>query len=130
MARMLITSEDSMTGWHEYQAILKLKDDAKSLGFEIRGSKYGNGTMLSLRTPEDPSSYATLPVYSRDVTIFEGTVEQLILFLQGYRAHCTYMGALGLGKTIRRAEDRHAGKIIAQKMGMVKDDKVEDDIPW
>jgi len=119
-----------MTGWHEYQAILRLKEDAKELGFEIRGSKYGNGNMLSLRTPEDPSSYATLPIYSRDVTIVEGTVEQLIMFLQGYRAHCQYMGALGLDKTIRRAEDRHAGKIIARKMGMVNDEKVEDDIPW
>ena len=127
---MPITSEDGMTGWHEYQAILKLRDDAKSLGFEIRGSKYGNGTMLSLRTPEDPSSYATLPIYSRDVTIFEGTAEALMLFMQGYRAHCQYMDALGLGKTIRRAEDRHAGKIIAQKMGMVKNDKVEDDVPF
>jgi hypothetical protein len=119
-----------MTGWHEYQAILKLRDDAEKLGFEIHGSKYGNGNTLSLRTPADPSSYATLPIYSRDVTIFEGTAEALMLFMQGYRAHCQYMGALGLGKSIRRAEDKHAGKVIARKMGMIKDEKAQDDVPF
>lgn len=130
MALGLTTSEDDMTGWHEYCAILRLKEEANDLGFEIRSSKYGNGSALSLRTPEDPSSYATLPVYSRDVAIFEGTVEQMIMFLDGYRAHQHYMSALGLEKTIKRAEDKHAGKIIARKMGMVNDEKVEDDIPW
>ena len=132
MALMLITSEVDMTGWIGYTSIMRLKEEAESLGFEIGPGSYQlRSDTLCLRVPEDPSSYQTLPVYTRGVTIFEGSVEDMKQFLNGYIAHQRYMHMMGLSKIIKKAEDRHAGKVIAQKLGMVADKKkVEDDIPF
>lgn len=72
-----------MVGYNTILKIERLREEATKLGFKFcypkHGSRYDSVETLGL-LPKDAHS---LPIYSRDAQLFEGTVEQLDMFLKG-----------------------------------------------
>ena len=137
MVAMLIMSEAAMItsdmGWQNYVEIKNLEKLASEVGMRINGpDQYSHGTdTISLCVPKEPHSYGVLPVYRRGVKLRQGTVKELTAWLQGWIEHDRYVKILGAGKAVAKAEDRHAGKTIAEQMGMIQEEaKDKDDIPF
>jgi hypothetical protein len=115
-----------MTGYSTYMKFKRLEEEVTALGLEMVGSKYNGQTLsvagtygndnITIRIPEDPTSYALWPIYSRGVQLTEGSLDHLITWLSGFKAHQNYMNMLGMDKQIKKAEDRVAGGVIMRRL--------------
>lgn len=138
MVAMLIMNEEatmitSDMGWQNYVAIKNLEQLASDAGLRIKGpGQFSHGNdFIQLCVPEEPHSYGVLPVFTRGTVLKQGTVKDLTAWLEGWLHHGRYVKALGVGKALTKAEDRHAGQVIARKMGMIQEEaKDKDDIPF
>jgi hypothetical protein len=72
-----------MVGYNTILKIERLREETDGLGFKFCYPKHGS-SHDSIETlgllPKDAHS---LPIYSRDAQLFEGTVDQLEMFLRG-----------------------------------------------
>jgi hypothetical protein len=73
-----------------YQLIKTLEKMAEDCGFEIRRSSYGS-EHISLMTQDKETA---LPVYARNIALFNGTVEECVCFLQGWYKQREYLTVL------------------------------------
>lgn len=104
-------------GTQEYQMVKRLEHAAEDLGLVLSsGSAFGNNRHLTLSVPGEPTTYEKFPVYSRGVALANGTVEELLQWISGWKAHSDYMMLLKLDKHITKAEEREAGKVIERAL--------------
>lgn len=88
-----------MSGYHTVIKIRRLEQEIDALGFRWGNSKrgayggYDYGDVVALFPKED-----SLPIYSRDAELFTGTIEQLDIWLQGFKQAREYDRML-MGKT-------------------------------
>jgi len=110
-----------MTGYMSYLKIKALETEVAGLGLEIHGAKYGSSDDITIRVPESPDSYATWPVYTRGVVLYEGSLETAMHWIMGLTTHQRYMNMLGLAKQIAKAEQEAAGGVIMRRLKDEKD---------
>ena len=68
-----------MTGYHQYHRLIRIEEKARDLGFRITNSPWSpheSGISLAPRDEE-------LPIYSRDASLFTGSMEEAEFFLYG-----------------------------------------------
>jgi hypothetical protein len=112
--------------YQDYQMIKNLEQMADTSGFDIRRSSYGSDH-ISLMTKEKDIA---LPVYARNIAIFNGSVEECLCFLQGWYKQREYLSILLRFKTdkIKEAEQKLVDKYESDRlMAAVKTGK---DIGW
>jgi hypothetical protein len=112
--------------YNDYQLTKTLDSMVEDAGFEIRRSSYGS-EHISLMTQEKDTA---LPVYARDISIFTGTVEQCVCFLQGWYKQREYLSVLFKFKPdrIKDAEQKLVDKYESDRvMSALKTGK---DIGW
>jgi hypothetical protein len=110
----------------DYQLIKTLETMAEDIGFEIRRSSYGS-EHISLMTQDKATA---LPVYARNISLFTGTVEESVCFLQGWYKQREYLTVLLKLKTdrIKEAEQKLVDKYESDRvMSALKTGK---DIGW
>lgn len=121
-----------MTGYSAYMKIKRFEEEVAALGLEMTGSKYNgqssnvNNDNIAIRVPKDPASYELWPVYSRGTQLVEGSLDYLVTWLNGFKAHRTYMDMLGMTKQIKKAEDRVAGGVVMRRLK--NEPEKEDDL--
>lgn len=91
-----------MSGFNTILMVHKLEKAVDELGFVMCQPKYDNqgsyGSTVTLR-PKDAHS---LPIYSRDAEVFQGTLEQLEYFIKGIMWSRHYDEMLRLSNTVKR----------------------------
>jgi hypothetical protein len=105
-----------MSGYNTVLELRKLEKDVDKLGFMLcapRSGSWGleNGDLVAIK-PKDQDS---LPVYSRDVEIFTGTLDQLQTWLQGVKWARDYDLLLRLSddqKRQRREQDERNRQLV------------------
>lgn len=94
-----------MSGYRTIQLFRRLENECDKLGFSLIAPKYqyrdGAGDEVSVGVKGD-----ALPLYSRDIELFTGTLEELAIWLQGVGWARKYYSMLGLidDKKITRKE--------------------------
>lgn len=95
-----------MAGYNTIVKIRRLEEEIDQLGFRWGNSKHGAwggheyGDVVAL-FPKDEC----LPIYSRDAELFTGTIEQLVVWLQGFQKAREYDRML-MGKTHEKKRER------------------------
>lgn len=110
----------STTAYH-YKMIRDLEVMCDRMGFSIRlGDAYDSSDILSI-VPKDNN----LPIYTREVRLMRGTVEELTSFLIGWLKAKEYFSMLNLvdDQKIFRKEQDYRNKALAS---MIKGQTVED----
>jgi len=112
--------------YNDYQMIKNLEQMADTSGFDIRRSSYGSDH-ISLMTKEKDTA---LPVYARNTSIFTGSVEQCLCFLQGWYKQREYLTVLLKLKTdrIKDAEQKLVEKYESDRV--IAALKTGRDIGW
>ena len=93
-----------MVGYNTILKIERLREQADKFGFKFCYPKYGllQDTVETLGLmPKDADS---LPIYSRDAQCFEGTVDQLEIFLRGIEWARNYDRLLKLSTDEKRVQ--------------------------
>jgi hypothetical protein len=100
--------------YQDYQMIKNLEQMADTSGFDIRRSSYGS-EHISLMTKEKDTA---LPVYARNIAIFNGSVEDCLCFLQGWYKQREYLSILLRFKTdkIKEAEQKLVDKYESDRL--------------
>ena len=100
--------------YQDYQMIKNLEQMADTSGFDIRRSSYGDDH-ISLMTKDKDTA---LPVYARNISIFTGSVEDCLCFLQGWYKQREYLSILLRFKTdkIKEAEQKLVDKYESDRV--------------
>ena len=100
--------------YQDYQMIKNLEQMAETSGFNIRRSSYGDDH-ISLMTKDKDTA---LPVYARNISIFTGSVEQCLGFLEGWYKQREYLSILLRFKTdkIKEAEQKLVDKYESDRV--------------
>lgn len=78
---MIRFTEDNMSGWEALQQMKKIEERANILGFKLARSRFNDHHTDTVGLmPKDEDS---LPPYSRDAELFNGTLHQVSMFLRG-----------------------------------------------
>lgn len=119
-----------MSGYNTVLKIRRLEQEIDALGFRWGNSKHGAwgnreyGDVISL-FPKDEES---LPVYSRDAELFTGSIEELEVWLLGYKKAREYdmlvFGAKHDDNRKRKEQDQR-NKQLLQKIKEAGKKKVE-----
>ena len=112
--------------YQDYQMIKNLEQMAETSGFNIRRSSYGDDH-ISLMTKDKDTA---LPVYARNISIFTGSVEDCLCFLQGWYKQREYLSILLRFKTdkIKEAEQKLVDKYESDRV--ISALKSGKDIGW
>ena len=112
--------------YQDYQMIKNLEQMADTSGFDIRRSSYGDDH-ISLMTKDKDTA---LPVYARNISIFTGSVEQCLGFLEGWYKQREYLSILLRFKTdkIKEAEQKLVDKYESDRV--ISALKSGKDIGW
>ena len=100
-----------MSGYSLVRKIRELEERCSRLGFMMCASRHGHGDVVAL-IPKDEDS---LPIYSRDVELFVGTVEQLEIWILGIAWARDYDRMLNLSndtKRERKEQDERNRKLV------------------
>ena len=118
-----------MSGYHTVIKIRRLEQEIDALGFRWGNSKRGAwgghdyGDVVALFPKED-----ALPIYSRDAELFTGTIEQLDVWLQGFKQAREYDRML-MGKTVEtkrtRFEQDYRNRELMKKIKQAGQEEVE-----
>jgi hypothetical protein len=76
------------TGWKTYQRFLRLEQRCRDQGFKIASPKHKYERDFIALQPADPDS---LPVFTRDVDIFVGNLDEVEKWLSGYEYAKLYL---------------------------------------
>jgi hypothetical protein len=100
--------------YSDYQLVKTLENMATKAGFVLARSNYGS-EHLCLMTEKDKTY---LPVYARNISLFTGTVEECVCFLQGWFKQQEYMTVLFRYKegTIEKKEADLVTKLHADRI--------------
>ena len=109
-----------------YQLVKTLEKMAEDCGFEIHRSSYGS-EHISLMTQDKDTA---LPVYARNIALFNGTVEESVCFLQGWYKQREYLSVLLKLKPdrIKEAEQKLIDKYESDRV--ISALKTGKDIGW
>ena len=109
-----------------YQLVKTLEKMAEDCGFEIHRSSYGS-EHISLMTQDKDTA---LPVYARNIALFNGTVEESVCFLQGWYKQREYLSVLLKLKPdrIKEAEQKLVDKYESDRV--ISALKTGKDIGW
>ena len=112
--------------YNEYQLVKTLDGFASKEGFEVHRSNHGSDHVSLMTSRTDTK----LPVYARGISIFNGTVEDCVCFLQGWYKQREYLTVLLRLKTdrIEDAEQKLVDKYNADML--VTALKTGKDIGW
>lgn len=112
-------------GVEEYRALLRLMEQADSMGFGFDQSPFANDNRFVL-TPKDDH----WPTYARDARIQFGDMDEIVAFLNGIRmAREYYMVHLRLF-TDKRLEKKEQDVRNQHLIDALKRNSFEDDIPF
>ena len=107
---------------HHYKAIKDLEWMCDHMGFTIStGDSYSSMDILSI-VPRDDN----FPIYTRDVKIMRGTVEELTSFLRGWLKAKEYFSMLKLvddTKIARKEQDYRNRQLV----NLIKDGKIKNE---
>lgn len=70
-----------MSGWNQIQQVRKLEERADKLGLKF--SQYKHDDSFGANVALIPKDSEVLPIYSRDVELFVGTLESAASWMQG-----------------------------------------------
>lgn len=93
-----------MVGYNTILRIERLKEQANKLGFKFCYPKYGSSDDSVETLGLIPKDANSLPIYSRDAQLFEGTIDQLENFLRGIDWARNYDRLLKLSTDEKRAQ--------------------------
>lgn len=106
-----------MAGYRHIIKLEELKARCDELGFRMGYSQHGflhkeYGDIVAL-FPKDSDA---LPIYNRDAQLYTGTIEELMVFIQGIEWARNY-DRMTIGKTIdarraRKEQDRRNKKLV------------------
>ena len=104
------------TTWTNYTTITLLLDAANQLGLIIGpDSRYNPNNGFSISIP-DSTNEKVLPVYSRNVSLYNGTAEECLAFIRGMNAYKNYINMLGFEKKIAKSETDYYDKLNAKRL--------------
>jgi hypothetical protein len=125
------------TNWSKLQQIKRVEELATSLGFELtagRDTWQRDGGNLIYLVPLDDK----LPHYSRGAEIYQGTIEDISIWLDGLKWAHEYDEMIKLSSDKKRAEREQVernrqllktiktGKLAQGKLGVDGDEAVDD----
>jgi len=103
-------------GDYDFYVTLKhVERELDMLGMELGGDNGMSSQVLAVRV-KSKADYTVLPPYTRGTTLMRGSLREIECWLIGFQRAMQYVDILGLN--VKKAEDKYAGKIVAQKMGM------------
>lgn len=120
-----------MTTYDHYRAIKELERMADRLGFELGPADHQYGgiqyMVLRPRRVDDPA-LEPLPVYSRDASLFAGTIEELTAHLTGWQRAFEYLQMVGAAprKRIDRFEQNYRNRKLMALLSKDSKDQKEN----
>jgi hypothetical protein len=98
--------------WNDIQLLDRVVTDLNKLGFKIKNSKYGQGSVGVY--PLDDKN----PLYSRDAEIYTGTLEHIMCWIRGVQHRDDYLKMLKAttDKKIKALEEKYIKKLKHQAM--------------
>jgi len=76
--------------YNHYKLIKTMEEMAENCGFKIGHASYGSDNICLMTQDKDTA----LPVYARNISLFTGTVEEAVCFLQGWCKQREYLSIL------------------------------------
>jgi hypothetical protein len=106
------------TNAYHYRALKELEAVCAHQGFAIKVSDVFGTPSLALIAKDDQ-----LPIYTRDIELARGTVEELTSFLTGWHKAKEYLSMLRLidDKKLARAEQDYRNKVLLATIKHGKD---------
>ena len=104
-----------MNDYDFYVTVKHVERELDMLGMELSGDAGMSSQMLAVRVKSE-ADYTVLPPYTRSTVLMRGSLREIECWLVGYKRAMHYVNILGLN--VKKAEDKYASKIVAQKMGM------------
>jgi hypothetical protein len=108
-----------MSGYNTIMKIRRLEEEIDNLGMRMGNSKHGNyrnefGDIVALFPKDD-----ALPIYSRDAELFSGSLEEMELWLRGWRKSYEYHRILlgrNFEKTVERKEQDYRNEQLMRQI--------------
>lgn len=109
-----------MTDWNDIRKIRLMDRMCETLGFRYQPDGYGTNT-LSLHAKED------LTVFATDVALYQGDVDDILNWLNGWERAHQYLYVLGAAtpKTIERKKIDYRNKRLVKMIKGEEDAKTE-----
>lgn len=96
----------------DYHRIKQLEEWCAKKGLILRQAPHARNT-IAICVPSEKSSYAVYPSYSRGVSLVDGSIEDLLLWVRGYEDALRYLLTIGIdSEMIQKYEGRITGKIV------------------
>jgi len=92
-----------MAGYNTVLLLRRIEKECDELGFMLANPKHYNSNEYGSRIALKPKDSESLPVYSRDVDIFVGTLEELEVWLRGVQWAREYDQLIRLSDNTKRA---------------------------
>jgi hypothetical protein len=111
-----------MSGYNTVLKVRRLEQEIEALGFRWGNSKHGAwgnreyGDVIALYPKDDEA----LPIYSRDAELFVGTIEELEVWLLGFKKAREYDRLIFGGKHDEKRERREQIERNRQLMQTIK----------
>lgn len=108
-----------MVGFRTYQMFIRIQQEANKLGFSFGYPKHGyDQEMITLypRASDNPDEAESLPMYTRDASLFTGDLDAVADFLKGVEWARNYDKMLGVSddkKRDRKEQDYRNRKLAA-----------------
>ena len=111
-----------MSGWNTIQRLERIEEQIDKLGFKFSKPKHGDWDQMERSLSLVPKDADSLPIYSRDVELYVGSLEQLETWLHGVEWARNYDMMLILTDEKKRtaAEQKERNR---QLMRMIKEGK-------
>ena len=113
-----------MTGYYDVLKLRRIEKELDELGFMLCSPKQGWNTDDQNVVGIKPKDNDSLPVYSRDAQVFQGTIEQLEVWLRGVEWARQYDMLLKVSdekKRERKEQDIRNKHMLA----ILKDEEIE-----
>lgn len=96
----------------DYHRIKQLEKWCEEKGLVLQQAPHSRNT-IAIMTPVERSSYAVYPSYSRGVSLVDGSVEDLLLWVRGYEDALRYLMTIGIDSAmVQKHEAEIAGKYV------------------
>jgi hypothetical protein len=107
-----------MSGWNTIKLIRHLEQEIDKLGFKFAGPKHGDWQEECNSVSLVPKDESALPIYTRNVELFKGSIEELRVWIHGVRWAREYDMMLRLGddKKRSRAEEKERARQALQAL--------------
>jgi hypothetical protein len=120
-----------MTTYDHYRAIKELERQADRLGFELGPADhhYGGTQYMVLRPKSvEDTAVEPLPIFSRDASLFAGTIEELTANLTGWQRAFEYLQMVGAAprKRIDKFEQNYRNRKLMDLLSKAQEDKKEN----